>query len=99
MYYSTEHWRPLVNGYTGGQPSEYEFLDLMLQDLFTQPKRAWDALRDSRPTHAIVHEGFYEGRRGAAVSAWLLTNGSRQIGLFGHDRIFELPAPMPKAPR
>src|SRR5262249_24933988 len=43
MYYSTRHWRPLVNGYTGGQPADYERLDLFLQDLFTQPERAWTA--------------------------------------------------------
>jgi hypothetical protein len=33
MYSSTRHWRRLVNGYTGGQPAEYEFLDLTLQEI------------------------------------------------------------------
>ena len=33
MYASTHHWRRLVNGYTGGQPAEYELLDLTLQEI------------------------------------------------------------------
>src|SRR5262249_51097787 len=65
MYYSTRHWRPLVNGYTGGQPADYERVDLFLQDLFTQPERAWDALRGSGATHVVVHESFYRDDRGA----------------------------------
>src|SRR5581483_4187816 len=33
MFYSTVHWRRLVNGYTGGLPDEYDALDRTLQDL------------------------------------------------------------------
>jgi hypothetical protein len=91
MFFSTTHWRPLVNGYTGGRPAEYELLDQTLQDLFTQPERAWTVLRAARPTHAVVHEGFYASGRGALVSDWLRSRGAHEIGTFGADRVFALP--------
>jgi hypothetical protein len=90
MFYSTHHWKPLVNGYTGGRPPEYELLDQMLQDLFTRPERAWTTLRDARPTHAIVHETFYADDRGPQVSQWLRANGARELASFGADRVFVL---------
>ena len=90
MYYSTRHWRPLVNGYSGGQPPEYQWLAASLQDVETRPDNAWRALRESAATHAIVHEAFYAARRGAAISEWLRGNGAREIESIGKDRIFEL---------
>lgn len=91
MYYSTRHWRPLVNGYTGGLPQDYETLDHALQDLFTRPDRAWTTLRQSRPTHVVVHEAYYADDRGPRVSEWLRSNGARDLGSFGADRLFEMP--------
>jgi hypothetical protein len=91
MFYSTRHWRPLVNGYTGGRPADYELLDQMLQDLFTRPERAWATLRQARPTHAIVHESYYADGRGPQVSRWLRENGAHEVASFGADRVFALP--------
>ncbi len=91
MFFSTTHWRPLVNGYTGGRPDEYELLDQMLQDLFTRPDRAWAVLQQARPTHAVVHEELYEAGRGALVSDWLRSRGAHEIGSFGADRVFAMP--------
>jgi hypothetical protein len=91
MYYSIGHWHPLVNGYTGGLPQDYEMLDLALQDLFTRPVRAWQALRGSRASHVIVHESLYEGDRGPRVSEWLRSSGAHEIAAFGPDRVFAMP--------
>ena len=91
MFFSTTHWRPLVNGYTGGRPAGYDLLDQTLQDLFTRPDRAWVVLRQARPTHAVVHEELYEGARGRLVSDWLRSRGAHEIGSFGADRVFALP--------
>ncbi|HEX7136710.1 MAG TPA: hypothetical protein VF219_02645 [Vicinamibacterales bacterium] len=91
MYYSTRHWHRLVNGYSGGMPPSYEQLDMALQDFRTRPERAWEVLRDSRPSHAIVHEAYYDGRLGAEVSEWLRSRGAREIGIYGGDRLFRLP--------
>jgi hypothetical protein len=91
MFYSTHHWRRLVNGYTGGVPREYEALDHALQDLVTRPERAWTALRAAGPTHVIVHEAFFADGRGPRVSHWLRAHGGREIAAFGTDRLFEMP--------
>lgn len=91
MFYSTRHWKRLVNGYSGGEPDDYSFLNQSLQDALTRPDRAWDALVKSTATHAIVHERFYSGDRGSRVSEWLRSHGATEVGTFGTDRIFALP--------
>jgi len=90
MFYSTRHWKPLVNGYSGGEPDDYARLNFALQDLGTRPERAWSTLVASTATHAIVHEQFYAGDRGARVSAWLRSNGATEIATFGSNRVFAL---------
>jgi hypothetical protein len=92
MFYSTRHWKRLVNGYSGARPAEYGQLDQSLRDVTTRPDYAWQELQRSRATHAIVHEAFFAGDRGARVSTWLRTNGAREIESFGAEHIFELPA-------
>ena len=39
MFYSTLHWKRLVNGYSGGAPPQYELLTESLKDLATRPDR------------------------------------------------------------
>ncbi len=90
MFYSTTHWKPLVNGYSGGAPPDYEMLTESLKDVATRPDRAWDALVASRATHAIVHEGFYAGDRGPQLSAWIRTRGGREVASVGTDHVFQL---------
>ena len=90
MLYSTRHWKPLVNGYSGGAPDDYGALNQSLQDLWTRPERAWNALSVSGATHAIVHEQFYGGDRGPRVSAWLRSNGAVEVAAFGSNRVFAL---------
>jgi len=90
MYYSTRHWQPLVNGYSGGQPPDYAVLAESLQDVETRPEYAWQVLRKSAATHAIVHEAFYAGTRGTTTSQWLRANGAQEVESVGRDRIFKL---------
>ena len=90
MFYSTQHWKKLVNGYSGGAPAEYGLLDETLQDALSRPGRAWEAVASSGATHAIVHEASYAGDRGPHITSWLRTNGAREVGTFGSDRIFQL---------
>jgi len=90
MLYSTAHWRPLVNGYSGGAPADYQRLDHSLQDVLTRPDAAWEALVASRASHAIVHEAFYTDGRGRRVSEWLLSRGAQELAAFGPDRIFRI---------
>ncbi|MCU1383935.1 MAG: rane protein [Acidobacteria bacterium] len=98
MFYSTTHWRRLVNGYSGGAPAGYEILTESLKDRGGHPDRAWQGIVDSSATHAVVHEGSYANDAGARVSAWLRSRGAREIAAFGSDRVFVLSAPGPKPP-
>jgi hypothetical protein len=98
MFYSTLHWRRLVNGYSGGAPLQYEVLTESLKDLATRPDRAWQAIADSTATHAIVHEASYADEGGMRVSAWLRAGGAREVASFGMDHVFLIPSPQPLVP-
>jgi hypothetical protein len=93
MFYSTRHWKPLVNGYSGSVPQDYAFLSVALEDALQAPDRAWRLLLDSRATHGIVHEAYYAGDRGARMSALLRARGAHEVAAFGADHVFELPIP------
>jgi hypothetical protein len=92
MLYSATHWRPLVNGYSGGAPVEYGLLAEALKEALMRPEPAWKALAASGATHALVHEAFYKGSRGRDITAWLSAHGARAIASFGADRVLELPS-------
>jgi hypothetical protein len=90
MFYSIRHWRPLVNGYSGGAPKDYEVLTEAMKDTETRPERAWTAIRSSLATHVIVHEGFYLGDDGRRLSEWLRSHGARDVAAFGRDHVLTL---------
>ena len=91
MFYSTLHWKPLVNGYSGGEPSDYELLETSLQDVRARPDRAWQALVDSRATHVVVHEASFVRDDGPSLTAWITKHGGREVARFGADVVVELP--------
>jgi hypothetical protein len=91
MFYSTTHWRRLVNGYSGGAPASYAALNKKLQDPVGAPERAWQAVADSRATHVIVHEATYLDGYGGNVSGWLRDHGAHELFRFRADHLFELP--------
>ena len=91
QFYSTTHWRRLVNGYSGGEPAAYGLLRESLKDVLIRPDRAWDALTMCHPTHAIVHEASYSDDRGPRVSAWLRAHGALEIADISGDVVFQIP--------
>jgi hypothetical protein len=95
MFYSTLHWKRLVNGYSGGFPSSYEMLTESLRDVSTRPDRAWQAITSSAATHVIVHEGAYANGGGRRLSDLLNARGAHDIATFGSDRVFRLPTSDP----
>jgi len=98
MFYSTLHWKPLVNGYSGGAPPQYGMLTESLKDVGRRPDRAWQAIVDSTATHAIVHERSYQNDGGPLLSAWLRSRGAREVAAFGSDRVFVMPRIQSPAP-
>jgi hypothetical protein len=90
IFYSTAHWHPLINGYSGTVPLGYDLRAMVLRKPQEHPEEAWDALVASGATHAVVHEDFYKDQSGKAVSEWLTDHGASAIAEFGGDRVFTL---------
>jgi hypothetical protein len=83
------HRKPILNGYSGFFPDAYTLLVARLRPTPMRPD-AWDALIGSGATHAIVHEGGDDERRGPGITEWLRRAGAREIGTFGTDRLFQI---------
>jgi hypothetical protein len=93
MFYSTYHWRPLLNGYSGGVPLSYTHLADLLRRPELAPERAWRALVDAGATHAVVHDMAYlqgtDDERN--VVDWLLRHHAVEVKVLRTDRVFALP--------
>jgi hypothetical protein len=90
MFYSTVHWRRLLNGYSGFFPPHYPQLVVALSDVPRHTDLAWNALRAGGATHAIVHEGAYLSGAGAETSAALRRRGAAEIFRDGSDVLLDL---------
>ncbi len=95
LFYSTQHWKPLVNGVSGFFPESYlgRSARLRLPALLADPDAAWTALRRAGATHAIVHTQAFIHDEADRVGAWLESHGARLLGTFEYDRLYELPRP------
>lgn len=92
MYYSTTHWRPLLNGDSGYYPPDYPNLILALSDIPGRPELAWETLRTRGVTHAIVHEAAYLADEGVRISTALRARGATEVFRDGRDVMFALPS-------
>jgi hypothetical protein len=91
MFYSTFHWRALVNGYSGGAPVEYGLWTERLNGAIEAPAAAWLAVLASHATHIVVHEGSYTGDQGSQISDFVRAHGGRELAVFDSDRVFAVP--------
>ena len=91
MFYSTAHWRPILNGYSGFYPIHYGPLASALTQIPRHPELSVRALRSAGATHALVHEGAYLGNEGAETSAALRNHGAVELYRDGADVLFALP--------
>jgi hypothetical protein len=92
MFYSTSHWRRLVNGFSGGGPRSYTERAAVLARPFADGERAWRALAASGATHAIVHVWAWRHGKGAKVTEWLEARGASRLAAVDDDVLFALPA-------
>ena len=90
MYYSTFHWRALVNGYSGFTPAHYGPLVAALGGTAVDAERAWAALRGAGATAVIVHEGAYLDGAGARLSLALRERGAQEVARDGSDVLLAL---------
>jgi len=90
VYRSTQHWKRLVNGYSGGFPLR----DMSLRTYFDGPLRdalaATAALRRCGATHVVVHQSVYRGDGAAQMSAWLTASGARPVAVHDDAVVFAL---------
>ena len=91
VYYSTVHWQPLVNGYSGFFPPQYGLLTTALSEIPRHADLSLEALRASGATYAIVHEGAYRQGEGEATSAVLRGAGAVELFRQGSDVLLRLP--------
>jgi hypothetical protein len=92
VFYSTTHWRRLVNGYSGAEPRGYAARADVLRAALAQPEAAWAVLTTSGATHVLNHEDAWRRPLGPAVSEWLVSQGARRVSAADGDVLFELPA-------
>jgi hypothetical protein len=88
VYYSTVHWKRLVNGYSGGFPQGYNVRVALLQRVNENPEAAWQALRATGATHMIVHEAAFAPGGAEAVKTWLTNHAAIEIARFGTDVLY-----------
>jgi hypothetical protein len=90
VYYSTLHWRPIVNGFSGYAPESYTRREKVLRDPFADPETAWKELVASGATHIVVHGQAYLGRTPPAPHSWLEQSGARFMARIGVDEVYEV---------
>jgi hypothetical protein len=90
VFYSTVHWKRLVNGYSGGFPQGYKARVARLQRVNQFPVEAWQALIAARTTHVIVHEAALPAADVDILHAWLRERGAAEIGRFDSDVLYDL---------
>jgi hypothetical protein len=90
MFYSTTHWHPLLNGYSGHFPLSYDMNAVRLRAPLNTPDVSWDTLMRSGATHAVVHPAYYRDDEGARIARWLEAKGSKLVGEFDGDMVFAL---------
>lgn len=91
LFYQRVHGHALVNGYSGGFPRSFEENKDAFDHLEVIPGVAWQRLRQSGATHAVVHRQAFAGARAAVVERWLDANGADRVASFGGDLVYEVP--------
>jgi len=90
VFYSTAHWHPLLNGYSGHFPLSYHLNATHLRHPLDYPDASWETLMKSGATHAVVHGPYYRDDEGERIGRWLVERGARLAGEFDGDRVFQL---------
>jgi hypothetical protein len=90
MFYALGHGHPLVNGYSGGAPADYQTLTETFEDFPAYPDRAWQAITASGATHVVLHEAGYEPGRGQQIAQLISAHGGHEVAAFGTDHIFAI---------
>lgn len=91
MYYSTFHWRKLLNGYSGFYPAHYGPLVARLGKAPEAPDAALAAARAGGATRVLVHERAFEGDLGPRLTAAFRERGATELFRDGTDVLLTVP--------
>lgn len=90
VYYSTMHWRRIVNGYSGVFPASY-LLRRTVLGAAPENEAAWPQLLADGVTHVLVHERGFPDGRGQRLREWLEAHGATVVAKTGPDSLYQLP--------
>jgi hypothetical protein len=90
MFYSTVHWKPLVNGYSGFTPPHYGRLTAVLSEIPRHADLSLATLKEIGVTHVLVHEAAFVDGEGVATAAVLRQSGAVEVARDGTDVLLEL---------
>jgi hypothetical protein len=93
VFYQRAHGLPIVNGYRGGFPRWHDRDVAAFANVVDLPELAWDVLRRTGASHAILHRGAYPDAGADIMERWLLARGAREVSVAGPDRLYALPSP------
>jgi hypothetical protein len=92
LYFSTLHWKPIANGYSGHRPPSHRALTRSIR--FLPGRQGLDLLREQSITHLVVHTRNAEQRkRLRRWDAGFAQGPDRQVELVfesGQDRVYRL---------
>jgi hypothetical protein len=105
MYYSTLHWKPIANGYSGYAPPIYLELRRRFEEHLLEDETV-DYLLDLGVTHVAIHPTLFRERKPTGMMAkWEHHFSSepepriRLVAQAGDDRLYELLRPPDSASR
>jgi hypothetical protein len=92
MYYSTLHWKPIANGYSGYRPASHRALTERMR--FLPDDEGLDLLENMWVTHLVVHTNLFKGGL-AKLWRWekrYLGNRVELVHVAGEARVYRLRA-------
>lgn len=89
VYYSTYHWKPIVNGFSGFIPPLYG--ELVRRWNEEPPEQTVDDAVALGVRYLVAHKGQMSAEESAGLRA-ALVGRARWVGVFSADEVWELPA-------
>ncbi|HET9228607.1 MAG TPA: hypothetical protein VFR31_18155, partial [Thermoanaerobaculia bacterium] len=89
MYYSTRHWKPIANGFSGYLPESHRRITSRMR--FLPDEQGLDLLSEMGITHLVVHARAL--KRKGMLPNWEREFVGRRVELvrtFGEDRVYRL---------
>jgi hypothetical protein len=94
MFWSTHHWHPLVNGYSGYTPADIVETTALMESF--PDEASMERLRDLGVRYILIHQAFYSPRAFASLMATLvrrsdlIPSGRYRDWVGGDTQIFEM---------